>query len=483
MKVSLTPYSLIFAFSCMTLFSLSIPTAWAGEVENFVDKLKTHYQKSPSLDVFSLNYHYLGGVNPSYAWDYQSPERYIAIRMVEIDLLKKQFVENDIHHFSGGRTFNRTLFQNDTQSLFYDRNGLTLGKQILKQSMDSFEEKKGFVFINVDFLAVTPLLEETDVTEKISFQRHMVSGKITLTHKISDDNIIDYVFSDKPLRLVSIDNKSQHKIYKYDNYQTTNGITFARSIHKYYGGVTKPSFIHRIDSLDILEKIDPVRFQIPKAFGPIIPESDSTLFSKEIVPDLHLVTNASSSRNGLFKVNGNEITVFGGGGSTELAEQTLKLITNEFPNKKITSIHVTHPHGDHIAGLLPYVKQGINIVADAYSIAAIKAYPRFANDISTFRFQTIEHNQMIDGARFYVLENLHSKRQSFVYFKDKGIIYQADFLEVASDNTVAKVIPNYTKTFIDFIRNEQLSFNRIIAHRRNNNISVAVMNKVYEANM
>jgi len=483
MKVNRTPYSLIFAFACMTLFNITISTAWAGEVDDFVAKLKIHYQKSPSLEAFSLNYHYLGGVNPSYAWDYQAPERYIAIRMVEIDLLKKQFVENDIHHFTGGRTFNRILFQNDTQSLFYDQNGLTLGKQILKQSMDSFEEKKGFIFINVDFLAVTPLLEETDVAEKIGFQTNKVSAEITLTHKISDDNVIDYVFADKPLRLVSIDNKSQDKVYIYDNYQTTNGITFARSIHKYYGGVTKPSFIHRIDSLNILEKIDPVRFQVPKEFGPIIPERDRTLFSKKIAPDLYLVTNAASSRNSLFKVNGDEITIFGGTSSAELAEQTIKLIVNEFPNKNITSVYVTHPHGDHIAGLLPYVKHGMKILTDAYSIEAIKAYPRFTNDISTFKFQTIEHDQMIDGAHFYVLESLHSKRQSFVHFKDKGIIYQADFLEVAFDNTIAKVMPNYTKTFIDFIRKEQLTFNRIIAHSRNNNISVAVMNKVYDANM
>ena len=46
---------------------------------------------------------------------------------------------------------------------------------------------------------------------------------------------------------------------------------------------------------------------------------------------------------------------------------------------------------------------------------------RFADDIARFKFRTIEHEQIIDGAHFYVLENMHSKRQSFVYFKDSGI--------------------------------------------------------------
>ncbi|NQZ83123.1 MAG: hypothetical protein HRT52_19115 [Colwellia sp.] len=487
MKVNLAGYLLTFAFACITLFtisiSISIPTAWSGETEDFVSKLKTHYQKAPRLEVFSLNYHYFGGGDPYQTWDYQSPQRYMALRMVEIDLVKKHFVENDTHFFSGGRIFERVQFQNDIESFFYDNNGLALGKRVLRQNMDSFDEKKDHVFINVDFLAVTSLLEESNVTATIKLQQNKISGQTTLTHKISDDNVIDYVFRGSPLRLVSINNKSQQKIYVYEDYQTTNGLTFARSILKYYDGAIKPSFIHRIDQLKIIDKIDPNRLQVPQEFGPIIPESDRTLLSKEIASDLYLVTDASASRNVLFKVNGDEIMVFGAPVNTVLAEQTIKLILGQFPNKKITSVYVTHPHWDHIAGLSAYANRDVVIRADAYSIAAIKAYPSFAGDIDSFKFQTIEHNQMIDGVRFYVLENSHSKRESFVYFKDSAIIYQGDLLEVAFDNTIAKLIPNYTKTFINFVRNKQLKFSRIVAHHRNNNISIEVMNKIYDGDM
>jgi len=78
---------------------------------------------------------------------------------------------------------------------------------------------------------------------------------------------------------------------------------------------------------------------------------------------------------------------------------------------------------------------------------------------------------------------MHSKRQSFVYFKDSGIIFQAHFLHIAFDNTIAKVIPNYTRTFIDFVRNKQLKFKRIVGNYQNNNISLEVMNKTYDAIM
>jgi len=478
MKFNLTRYVTILVFTCITFFAIS--TARAGEVESFIAKLKVHYQKKPLLKAFSLNYHYLGR-SPYYSWDYQAPERYMAIRMVEIDLVKKHFVENDIHHFSGGRTFNRVQFQDDNRSLFYDKNGLALGKRIIKQSMDTYEEVKGHIFINVDFLAVTPLLDEVNISSTIKLQQDTISGKTILTHTISNDNIIDYTFSGGPLQLLSINNKSQKKIYVYDDYRTTNGITFARSIHKYFGDATKPSFVHRIDSLNILEKIDSEKFQVPAEFGPIIPQHDKTLGAKEISKNLFLVTDSSASRNTLFKVNNNEIMVFGAPISSEFAQRTIEIIQAKFPKNKITSVYVTHPHGDHIAGLSAYAKRGVTILADAYTISAIKAYPSFSEDMATFQFKTIKHEDFIKGARFYVLENTHSKRQSFVHFPQSGIIYQADFLEVAFDNTIGEVIPNYTQTFIDFVRSKQLAINRIVGHHRNNNISVDVMNKTYNA--
>jgi hypothetical protein len=482
MKFNLTRYSRTFAFACMTLFTITIPTAWTGEVEDFVAKLKIHYKKTPPIKAFSLTQHYLED-RPYQAWDYQTPNRWTAFKVTEFDLEKKHYVENVTHHYTGGQIYDEVHFQNDRENFRYEKNGALFGKRVSKQSMGTFERLKNIYMMNLDFFAVKPLLEESNIAATIKLHQNQISEKTTLTHKNSDDKIIDYVFSDNPLRLVSINNKSRGRISIYDDYQTTNGLTFARSITKYYGGAKTPRFIKRIDHFDILEEIDPAKLQVPKEFGPIIPKSDRTLISQEIAPDLYLVTTASAWRNTLFKVNDNEIMVFGAPVSPKLAEETIKLILGKFPKKKITSVYVTHPHDDHIDGLPAYAKRGIVIHADAYSIAAIKAYPYFADDIATFKFQTIEHNQQIDGARFYVLENSHSKRESFVHFKDSGIIYQADFLEVAFDNTIAKIIPNYTKTFIDFVRREQLKFSRIVGHHLNNNISVEVMNKTYDANI
>lgn len=463
----------------MTICFASI--ASTTQLSDYLTKLKIHYQQAPKLEKFALNYHYLGGNSPYQSWDYAAPERYIAIRMVEIDLIKKHFFENDIHHFSGGRTFDRIQFQNDQHSMFYDRNGLALGKRIIQQNMNTFDEIKGHIFLNIDFLAVTPLLNDATALSRLALNYDEVNKQVAILHDSPTDGIVEYTFSEEPLRLVSINKKSQQRLYVYDDYQTANGITFARSILKYFGNVTRPNFVHRINQLHKLDSIDSARFEIPKGFGPIIPESDDTLLAKQIAPDLYLVSTKSGWRNTLFQVNGDEIRVFGAPVSADLAENTIKLITDLFPKKAIKTVFVTHFHRDHTAGLPAYVKRGIPIMADRYTIEAIKANPEFSDDIDKFKFQPIAHGQLVDRAHFYVLESSHVKRQSFVHFEDLGIIYQADFIEVAFDNTVAKVMPSYSKTFIDFINKKQLNFTRIVSHHRNNNISKEKLKQVSQA--
>ena len=71
MKVNLTQYSLIFTIVCLTLFTITTSTVLAGDSEDFVARLQKHYQKAPQLEVFALNYHYLGREDPEEAWDYQ----------------------------------------------------------------------------------------------------------------------------------------------------------------------------------------------------------------------------------------------------------------------------------------------------------------------------------------------------------------------------------------------------------------------------
>ena len=468
---------------CIQLFMLFTPQALAGEVEDYVAKLKGHYKDTLSIKTFSLTHRYLGRSDPYQSWDYQAPNRYSAFKVTDVDLERKHYAQRVVHRFIGGQLIDEHHYQNDTESLRYEMNGMPLGKGVLKQSMNSFERYKNITMTSIDFLVVRPVLEEQNISDNITLVKDKNAGTTTLIHQQNNGDVIEYVFNDAPTRLLSLNNKTKRRIYIYQDYQTSDGLTFARSIVKYYGGVSVPSFISYIEHFNEIDRIEPAKLKLPEGYGPILPERDRRLYSIKIAPDLYLLTDSSAWRNQLFKIMGDEIMVFGVPRSPELAEQSLQVIREQFPQKRITSVYITHPHSDEIAGLPTYVEQGIAIRADAYTIEAIKAYPRFAEKIAEFTFDTTEHEQQLGDVRFYVLESSISKRQGFVYFQDSGIIYQADFLEIPFDNTIAKVLPSYSKTFIDFLRNKQIKFNRIVGNSRNNNISPEVVNRVYEGYM
>lgn len=335
---------------------------------------------------------------------------------------------------------------------------------------------------NIDFLAVRPIFEETNITDNMSLLRDGESDSTTLVHSVAGQ-AVEYRFQNNPIQLVSINNGLINGIFHYDDYQTTRGFTYARNIVKYYDGEAKPTYIKYIDDFSEIAQVEPSRLKVPEGYGPEYQRGDGILVAKEIAEDLYLVTDSSAARNSLLKITDDKIMVFGAAVSKGIAEKTLKLIAAQFPEKKVTSIHITHPHLNQIAGLDVFAEAGIEILADEYTISGIKAYSGFADTIAKFRFRKITHGESIAGATFYVLENMHSKRQSFVHFKDEDIIFQSNFMHIPFDNTIAKVVPNYTKIFIDFVRRERLNFSRIVGNYRNNNISVDVVNKTYEAHL
>ena len=482
-KLKLSKYVRILALVTTTLTNFFANSVSAIEVEGFIARLKEHYQQTLPIKTFTLNHHYL---NKQYRdqdyWDFQTPNRIMAQRVVQIDLEKQHFYDNDIYLTTGGRLLDRVHFQNDRESFAYEMNGTSLGKRVINQGVGQFH-RMDYVLMNIDFLAVRPLLEESNIKDNIILIQDKDSGTTKVTHKTADNNIVQYQFNNSPLQLVSLNNKAKEAYFVYSDYQETRGLTFARTVYQHYDGATEPNYIIYNNQFDIIDKVDPQKLQLPPGYGPEIPASNGLLTSTKIAKDLYLISDSPGWRNSLFKINGNNITVFGASGYPTIAQKTINLIKEQFPDKKIKYVYVTHPHGHQIDGLKAFVEQGAEILADEYTIAGIKAYPPFTGSIKQFKFRPITHEQLIDDAQFYVLENLHVKRQSFVHFKESGIIFQAHFLHVPYDNTIAKVIPSYTRTFIDFVRKKQLKFNRIVSNYLNNNISVEVMNKTYDAIM
>lgn len=468
--------------SVIFLFLAVTKLAYASEATSFINTLKTHYQNTSSIKAFSLTHSYLGRSDPFQSWDFQAPTRYKAFKVTDIDINNQHYYQNVVHHFTGGLYFDEVHFQNSKESLRYERNGISLGKSVIEQNMSSFNRYKNLTLMNLDFFAIMPLISETNIEEKIEFQQGSPSGGVTLTHQTSEKMTIEYVFNTKPLQLISINNKNRKRIYLYDDYRYSNGYYFAHSLIKKYSGDTTPSFIIRIENFEKIKLIETEKLRLPSDYYKNLSDNSSALTTTSITKNLYLVTDGSALRNILFKINNNNITVFGASKNSKSSNQVIDAIKQRFPDKKITAVFVTHPYSDHILGLLPFVEKGAKIYADAYTVKAIKAFPRFNDEIHKFNFEEIKNRQVINNVRFYVLENARSKRQSFAYFEQDGIVYQTDFLEVAFDNTIANILPSYSKQFIEFLRSEKLKVNRIVGFHRNNDISPEVMDRSYQTN-
>ncbi len=463
----------------MTSFSFC---TYGKEAKSFISSLKVHYQSTSSIKAFSLTHSYLGRSDPYQSWDFQAPTRYKAFKITDIDTDKQHYYQNVVHHYTGGLYFDEVHFQNSEESLRYERNGISFGKSAIKQNMNSFNRYKNLTLMNLDFFAVRPLLAESDIAGKIEYKQDETAGTVTLIHRPSEDKKMEYVFNTEPLYLVSINNKSRKRIYLYSDYRHSNDYYFAHNLVKKYNGDTIPSFITRIEKFEEIEAIEPEKLMLPSRYYKAAPDKKSALTTTPIAKNIYLLTDSSSIRNVLFKINNNDITVFGVSRNSKSSKRVIDTIKQRFPNKEITAVFVTHPYSDHISGLLPYIEQGAKIYADAYTIKAMEAFPRFSEITKKFNFETITNGQVIDDVRYYVLENARSKRQSFAYFEQGGIIFQTDFLEVAFDNTIANILPSYSKRFIEFVRSEQLKINRIVGFHRNNDITLEVMNSSYQTN-
>ncbi len=460
------------------LLPLSAISNEAGnEAKEFINKLKDHYKDTLNIDAFSLTHRYFGRSDPYLSWDFKFPSRYQAFKVTDIDLSKRHYYQNVVHHFSGGLYLDEVHFQNDNHSYRYEKNGLILGKSVVAQKMTSFERYTNLTLMNLDFLAVRALLSEQNIRTKIEMKPESRGQDIRIIHQYGEGRFKEYVFSKQPLRLLSIYDRARNRTYLYNDYRTRNGLTFAHVLLKHYDGDTTPSFITRIEQFQVIKRIEPEKLTLPSDFYLAPSKVDEQLTISKIDESTYLVSDAQARNQTLLKMYDNNIMVSGSHSSKRESKRIIKLIGQKFPTKKITLVHVTHPHRSQIAGLLPYIELDAKVLADSYTVSAIKAYPPFANSLDLFGFKTIEHGQNVYGIRFYVLENMRAKRQSFAYLNESGVIFQSDFFPVAFDNTSAKILPSYSAQFVEFILSKKLNVKRVIATKRNAFITAEMLNR------
>ena len=431
-----------------------------------LNQIKSHYNLNNQTSAFSLEYK-SHRFDPYQSYDYKNPDKLTSTTSIELDEKNQEFYSHSISNYPGIYTFSIVAFQKDSLSYAYDYNGILFGKKLLKQSHNRINSVVGEVQSILDFRLAANIFSSEDLIEVISY---VESDKAVITQTDTELNTTVYTFNLNPIQLTEVEIKSRNELWKFDEITNNGPYNYASKITRYKNDKFKDEV--KILNLKNIDSIANEKFDIPDGY--YLPETapNSVLASEKIGEDLYLLKPVAGDRNIMFKVNGNHITVFGAPISDRYSNQVIDFISEMFPNKPITEVYITHAHGDHIGGLLPYVKNNATILADKYSIEVIKTYPKFQADIEHFNFVAISNNDIKNEVKYFVPKNPHTLGQSFVYFTSSKVIYQGDFLEIPADNTKPNYTPETTLNFIEFIKNQKLSVNRIIGHHRNDNIAL-----------
>ncbi|MEM9648107.1 MAG: MBL fold metallo-hydrolase [Bacteroidota bacterium] len=451
-----------------TLLMLLAGCTHQPSAKEILAKIKAHYGQKSTAGLH-VSYQQVG-FNPYQSYDYEHPDSLRSMHTVHLD--GQDFFAERRAWFPGGFEFGLKEFQQDSVGYQYDLKGIILGKRAINQPKERIEEVEEELTQLVDFRFSQKFFSQEDRigVDTLDFQKNLA----TLIQITDEQDTLKVTYQMEPVALRSVSYTGSEEEWLFDN---RKGATHMDNIKHFKNGSLKS--LYSLKQVEQINGIADEHFAIPEDFSIYLPEKKEPSIER-IGPDLYLVKSLPSDRNVLFAMEPEGITVFGAPISDSLSQLVIDLIATQFPGTQIHAVYVTHAHSDHIGGLPAYVKLGATILTDAYSISAIKAYPKFADTIDSFVFKEVVDESIIGHAQFFVVDNSHSKGQGFVYFRTNEVIYQGDFFEIPADNTFPHYVPNATREFMEFIATRNLGVKRIVAHHRNDFITMELLQRYYE---
>ena len=438
-----------------------------------INKLQSHYQFVTDLNKLAIDYH---ATRPTQFQSdhFDSPALIKSRFYYEFDKQANAFTFHDQHIYPGNYIFDNKMVSQQGLTVLYDVNGFTMGKQleILDYSMADYLAD---LSEDIDFFSAHELL--TNINQQPVTIEQDGEG-VALSYKDADGEAFTYRFSLSPVQLLSIRDHANKETTEFGQYRQQGKLTFAHDIKQYRGGKLRRTIT--LNTIQPIEHIEQQNLEIPQGYGPFIDTQEIPLQWVNIAEDLFLINYVAGDRHVLVKRDEDGLTVFGAPVSNQVSKEVMALIQQKLPTQKVHSVYITHPHSDHIRGLSFYADQGIQVIADQYSIAALKAYPSFKGKAANWRFMPIHHKQTIKGVTYYLPKNSHSHGQSFAYFSQSQIIYQGDFLEIPFDNSLPSHMADTEREFIEFLYSEKLPYKRIVGHHRNNDMQPSIVNAYYQ---
>jgi len=162
------------------------------------------------------------------------------------------------------------------------------------------------------------------------------------------------------------------------------------------------------------------------------------------------------------------IVVLESGQSEARGEQILAEVKAAVPGKPIRYVVNSHPHSDHTAGLIPFVREGATIVTHANNVDFLEmalSTPRtlLGEESMNPQFMGIEGVGVLEDDTMRIdlhsVPNLHTDGMLVPVLPQQGIMFQADFtLPVAG----AQANP-FVVTLANYVADNDVQFEQYIA--------------------
>lgn len=303
----------------------------------------------------------------------------------------------------------------------------------------------------------------TTVTWKSPMSQVSPSGmQYTVTGHIDADNHVRQVetWVEDPFL------GDMHVVALYSDYQNLGGVLVPTTMEQQRGGggifgvSVASAAANPANAAELLT--------IPPATPPATPAPAAapTELSQQVGEGVYLITGGYQSLAVEFA---DHIAVFEAGGSEMRGQQTLDEVKRLFPNKPIRFLINSHPHSDHTAGMVPFVRDGATIVTHQNNVEFLNmalSTPRtlLGQETLSPKFQaTTDTVTVLEDAtnriELHHIQNGHSDGTLVALLPKQRILMQADFTLPQGD-----AAPNpFVVNLAEYVDANGLDFDQYIA--------------------
>ena len=191
----------------------------------------------------------------------------------------------------------------------------------------------------------------------------------------------------------------------------------------------------------------------------------------KLAPDVYLVPNPYES---VFVVFDDYVLVLEAGGSNGDSRNTFARIREVAPNKPVKYVVATHYHDDHLAGLRPFIMEGVTIVTTADARGRVEEIARARSQLNPDTLDRARRApiiEIVDRARVFkdahhevqlhqIGPNAHVDQMLVAYLPAERILFEGDMVDMNGGQPAAG--GDDTADFVKKVRALGLAFDRVV---------------------